>query len=68
MTVIPTGKRGRPRRLTTEQALAVVALAQAGHSRSSLARYFNVHRRVIQRILSGETYGDVTGIPRRRSE
>lgn len=62
MHPIQAGKTGRPRSLTKDQALEVVRLVGGGHTRTSIAKHFGVNRKVIQNILSGVHYGDVTGI------
>lgn len=62
MQPIQAGKTGRPRSLTEDQAREVVRLVDGGHTRTSIAKHFGVNRKVIQNILSGVHYGDVTGI------
>lgn len=62
MQPVTSGINGRPRALTDSQALEIVKRAKGGETRTDLAREFGVHRKVVQNILSGRGYSDVTGI------
>lgn len=54
-----------PRRLTPQQARDVVAAAERGIPKSALAAKFAVSYGVIDNVVTGRSYGDVTG--RRRN-
>lgn len=58
----PGGAMGRRRSLTAAQALEVLARHQRGVPRLRIAKYFGVPRGVVDRIVTGNGYNDVTGI------
>lgn len=55
---------GRPRALSPEQALAVVAEARRGVPQIQIAQHFAVLPQLVSRIVTGQGYADVTGIKR----
>jgi group I intron endonuclease len=52
----------KKRKLTDDQVLQIVARRKAGEPMLKIAESFGVSRRVIRAILSGETYGSLTGL------
>ncbi len=55
-------------KLRKEDVLSIVSLSNSGKSQTEIAGIYGVQISVISRILSGDRWGYVTGIPRREPE
>lgn len=57
------GEKANAAVLTEAAVLEVVAMGRAGKSQRSIARFFGVGQSTIRRILRGQTWSHLTGIP-----